>query len=909
MKKSSKKISIDFKGQIVMSKLNPKLDRSDIKGNHQIWYPKSSRDVSNAIKILNDKKLHVRSGIQVVTNDIIDGENDFVLNLTELVKIQVKNRTIKVEPGVKSRKVADVLIKNNLIIPISDNEHKSIVSNLIFEEPSYLIRTLGSLSDYVQNIKSVKRSNGEHVNFRKIKGISSLEQSMVIDNIITQITFNAVPADSLWMYRKTLFYASMKQIQTIANEIFTNNFAPNIDIIFEVYNGQFNIPQVRISLFGNSQKGKQAAIKYINALLEKNVKNKESDIFKETAKGTEVINVMQLSETGPSYDEVIDTKRFSHTCSTIDEFSIFMKEHSATIHDGVAFSPNGLGKINKNEYVTSRIQLNKENQIQILYYVHSVNDKIEQPLFSRKKTNYLRSSFADKKLDKSIASYLSKSKLIPNFKGLLYTKKDLGYEQSSEQYASSSYDIALTKPFLIAYPIDEEDIMLVIKFAKKKGKKLVVRSGGHQYSGKSSGGKNTIMLSLDAFNKIRIIGNHAEIGPAVKLSKLACRLNNVNAIVPHGECPYVAIGGHAQTGGYGHFLRSFGILIDYIESFDIILANCKKITIIRPRLNSSIKTFNDRMFWAVLGGNAGSFGVITKFKIRLIQNSKFKNSYGFSISRKYRKSLFSDLMYEVLKWTKRVELKNLPPNMDFMMTVASSGRMPFPPLLVELVHTNLPRKRVEGSNAPKEFKSVVSKAKKGANWWEQRFKKEGYEDLSLLSDSFVRRWPSTTLDGREFRNPYKKRVNCTTKSLSKDFVDAFVDIIDRVINKERGIQLIFQISIGGGQYNTSRHSKVSSIPHRDYTFCFVFDLFYKEGYEQKAITLQNRMQKLIDSHYNDGNELRVFWGSFGDTNISEKKIREMYYPDVNTYKKLQHIKQEVDSEDLFHTSLTVELPN
>jgi FAD/FMN-containing dehydrogenase len=56
------------------------------------------------------------------------------------------------------------------------------------------------------------------------------------------------------------------------------------------------------------------------------------------------------------------------------------------------------------------------------------------------------------------------------------------------------------QPYYIAYPEDINDIKIMIDLARLLGKKIVARSGGHQYSGLSSGGDDTIVLSLDAFN-------------------------------------------------------------------------------------------------------------------------------------------------------------------------------------------------------------------------------------------------------------------------------------------------------------------------------------------------------------------------------------------------------------------------
>ena len=48
------------------------------------------------------------------------------------------------------------------------------------------------------------------------------------------------------------------------------------------------------------------------------------------------------------------------------------------------------------------------------------------------------------------------------------------------------------------------------------------------------------------------------------------------------------IGGHGQTGGYGYFIRSFGLFIDHIQAFDIVLADGSLRRVTRPAANAVI---------------------------------------------------------------------------------------------------------------------------------------------------------------------------------------------------------------------------------------------------------------------------------------------------------------------------------
>ena len=48
---------------------------------------------------------------------------------------------------------------------------------------------------------------------------------------------------------------------------------------------------------------------------------------------------------------------------------------------------------------------------------------------------------------------------------------------------------------------------------------------------------------------------------------------NKGMFTPGGICTHVHLGGHVQTGGYGMLIRSFGLLSDHIEGFDIVLSD------------------------------------------------------------------------------------------------------------------------------------------------------------------------------------------------------------------------------------------------------------------------------------------------------------------------------------------------
>ncbi len=249
----------------------------------------------------------------------------------------------------------------------------------------------------------------------------------------------------------------------------------------------------------------------------------------------------------------------------------------------------------------------------------------------------------------------------------------------------------------------------------------------------------------------------------------------------------------------------------------------------------------------------------------------------------------------------------LAPGIDFMMTVESRSDPFLPPVhLVELVHSNLGGS-AEPVDGDQVFSSIIQAADADAGLWLVTTDK-GPESLSALSDSFVRRYPKTTLDGREFKYPYKKRVNVTAAALTDAFLAKFIDMVEQVVNATEGVYLVFQMIIGGGELRSSTLRPATSIPRRDLVFGFAFDLFYDSGFEEAAEALQALMQDLVDTEFSATQEQRLFWGSFGDVDMSHESVRNFYYDDLNTYTRCQGLKKRVDPNDLLSTPFTVKLP-
>ena len=175
-----------------------------------------------------------------------------------------------------------------------------------------------------------------------------------------------------------------------------------------------------------------------------------------------------------------------------------------------------------------------------------------------------------------------------------------------------------------AYSVEahsSEDITKTFQFADKHDIQVTVKTSGHNYAGASMG-KNSILIWMYHFPKYLDIKTNytnscgSQISPAVIKVGGGTTWNDVYQkigssfhIVGGGGLTVSAAGGWLQGCGLSAMSRKYGMGIDNVVEFEVVLTN-----------GTQVKTdacHNADLFWALRGGGGGTFGVVTSVHYRL----------------------------------------------------------------------------------------------------------------------------------------------------------------------------------------------------------------------------------------------------------------------------------------------------
>ena len=572
---------------------------------------------------------------------------------------------------------------------------------------------------------------------------------------------------------------------------------------------------------------------------------------------------------------------------------------------------------------------------------------------------------------------------IPGFKGEIYDGVRGQMQDKRFQYATSSYD-NMMNPSLIAYPLDNEDVSLAIKYATSddpavaelrktlanpSGRKYKVmgRGGGHQYCGVSCDNGNFI-LSMEHFDRLeaervdlkgvtgpdgkpRDVEIQLQVGTGNKLlpfakfnnkgltvgekdhGKVAKGSNKINGwTVPHGECPTVGIGGHSQSGGYGHIVRAFGLCIDYIYGFTIVLADGTIKTVNRDSEDQADKD----LYWAVLGGSPGAFGVTTNLVIHPILDKDYPNS------RAYARTFFHspekmfatlEILEDFINRSQEGDEDSIAEELDLMVSLSSNNGNRLLPGLdeskdsivpnVDMMLFELECRDFANEKAARQMKEIIEAFEKNveppsngilgsianALAGERRFDGKHHLKLSEMSLHFVRKPPAVTSTGRENRKPYRKMCYGSKDKVKEGWSQAFGSLLNDVVATTNDISCVFQVVVGGGKQKSNGDAKLNAIAHRSAQLHgIIFDLF--RGPDDDSIRAADAFSKrfeidVVNKHQTAYPKVMAQWASHGDLDMNKQEVWEKYFDDPAVYHKLRRIKKEVDPDDVFHSRFTI----
>ena len=173
-------------------------------------------------------------------------------------------------------------------------------------------------------------------------------------------------------------------------------------------------------------------------------------------------------------------------------------------------------------------------------------------------------------------------------------------------------------PYAVAVQ-EVADISLALSFANKYNIRVVIKTSGHEFQGRSTAA-GALLIWMYKYKNISINENYTACSgdpsvPAVIVTGSAAWGEVYAAVAPK----YGVVGGSARTvaacGGYtlggGHSFMSpaFGLAVDNVLAFSAVLANGTSVSV-------SACSYPD-LFWALRGGGGGSFAVVTSAVYRL----------------------------------------------------------------------------------------------------------------------------------------------------------------------------------------------------------------------------------------------------------------------------------------------------
>jgi len=165
------------------------------------------------------------------------------------------------------------------------------------------------------------------------------------------------------------------------------------------------------------------------------------------------------------------------------------------------------------------------------------------------------------------------------------------------------------RPGAIVRAASTADVAEAVRFARRHGQPLAVRSGGHSIPGFSmvDGG---VTIDLSAMKRVEIdaVRRVARVQAGATSGDVMGPAHEHGLAITTGDTSSVGLGGLVTGGGIGFMARRYGLTIDNLLSAQVVTAD--------GEVRTASPLEHPDLFWAIRGGG-GNFGIVTEFELQL----------------------------------------------------------------------------------------------------------------------------------------------------------------------------------------------------------------------------------------------------------------------------------------------------
>ena len=198
------------------------------------------------------------------------------------------------------------------------------------------------------------------------------------------------------------------------------------------------------------------------------------------------------------------------------------------------------------------------------------------------------------------------AELTAGLRGQLVGRDDPAYDEHRKIW-NGSID---KRPALIARCAGVADVMAAVKFARKNGLQVAVRSGGHSFPGLSVA-DDALVIDLSPMKGVRVDPDErtARVQAGVLLGELDRETQPFGLAAPSGIVTHTGVAGLTLGGGIGWIMRKHGLTVDKLRRVDVVTAEGELVKASRAE--------NEDLFWGMCGAGS-NFGIVTEFEFDLV---------------------------------------------------------------------------------------------------------------------------------------------------------------------------------------------------------------------------------------------------------------------------------------------------